>query len=161
MKKYFVGATALACALSSGSAWASTQTASLPVTATISNVCSVNTLPLAFGQVAVSGVTNGTGTINVTCTSGGTFDISLDIGQNPLGAQRRVVSNTPVAGSFLNYNIYTDSGRTNPWGTSPVNGVNGTGTGSVIGYTVYGQIPGGQPIVVGNYADTVTVTVTY
>ncbi len=133
----------------------------MPVTALITNACSVSTLPLAFGQVAVSGVTNGTGTINVTCTIGGSYTVSLDAGQNASVAQRRVISSTPVPGSYLNYNVFTDAGRTLPWGTTVATGTSGTGTGTAVAYTVYGQIPSGQSIVVGSYTDSVTVTVTY
>ncbi len=163
MKNYLYTAAALACVLGSGSAWATpqTQTAALPVTALITNACSVNTATLAFGQVAVSGTTNGTGTINVTCTIGGTYAVSLDSGQNALLTQRRVLSSSPVAGSYLNYNVYTDAARTLAWGTTAATGTTGIGTGSAVSYSVYGQIPAGQSIVVGNYSDSVTVTVTY
>jgi len=39
--------------------------------------------------------------------------------------------------------------------------VSGTGTGAAQVLTVYGRIPANQTALIGNYTDTVTVTVTF
>jgi spore coat protein U-like protein len=61
--------------------------------------------------------------------------------------------------SVLSYFLYTDSARTNPWGSTGV-GITGTGSTS-LPIQVYGQIPGGQNAAAGSYADTVTATITF
>lgn len=71
-------------------------------------------------------------------------------------------------GYQLDYNLYTNAGRTNVWG----NGSGGTATVSdgylitllvpfVRNYTVYGRIPAGQNVAPGGYSDTIIVTVNY
>jgi spore coat protein U-like protein len=66
----------------------------------------------------------------------------------------------------LNYSLYQDQGDTKVWGnTVGTDTVTGSGLGMAAGNaivkTVYGQIPYQPGTVPGNYADTVTVTVTY
>jgi len=72
--------------------------------------------------------------------------------------------------SYLNYNLYTDSGYSNPRTTttsttSCTGGANtcvlGTGTGSNQNITVYGQVPTQTAPGGGTYSDTVVVTVTF
>ena len=70
-------------------------------------------------------------------------------------------------GDYMQYNLFTNSGRTTVWGNSATapTWVSGTGAGMGTGQvlTVYGRVPTGQTnLAVGSYAETsVTVTVTY
>ena len=66
---------------------------------------------------------------------------------------------------YVNYELYSDSGRTDPWTSeTPV-----TGTGIVSGgaaskdqtVTVYGRVPPQNTPTPGDYTDTVTATVTF
>ncbi len=152
-------ATALLVTGFAFSVHAATATAPLAVTAGITDVCSVNTVTLAFGEVSLTGPTSSNGTVNVTCTSGGAYTVSLDNGLHATGAQRNLSSSSNS--NVLAYNVYSDSARSVPWNSTAPNVVTGTGTGTVQPLTVYGQIPAGQTIVVGAYLDTIQVTVTY
>ncbi len=64
--------------------------------------------------------------------------------------------------ALLNYGLYSNGTWTTNWGnTSGTNWVSGTGNGAAQNITVYGQIPAGQYVTPGSYADTIAVTVTY
>jgi spore coat protein U-like protein len=64
--------------------------------------------------------------------------------------------------NVLNYGLFSNGTWTTNWGnTSGTNWVSGTGNGAAQGLTVYGQIPAGQYVTPGSYADTIGVTVTY
>jgi len=130
------------------------------VTATVSSVCVISAVALAFGTYS-SVVLNGTTTVTPTCTSGTTYNIGLDVGQGS-GATVAVRKMTLSAGNTLNYSLYSDTNHSVVWGpTIGTNTVTGTGNGAAQPLTVYGQIPGSQYPIVGSYTDTVTATVTY
>jgi spore coat protein U-like protein len=64
--------------------------------------------------------------------------------------------------SLLNYKLFNNSGYTSNWGnTVGTDTLAGTGTGAAQPLTVYGQIPAGQFVRPGSYADTITATLTY
>jgi spore coat protein U-like protein len=68
---------------------------------------------------------------------------------------------TGPSASGLSYFLYSDSGRTTNWGNVTGSWVSGTGTGTAQNLTVYGRIPASQSALIGSYADTVTVTITF
>lgn len=159
----------LICALlllSASTAHAADATANLSVTASVLGACVVVTLPVAFGlydPTAVTDNTAGTGTVTVTCTLGTPYTVSLDAGANESTTgdvtTRRMLANTS---DFLSYQLYKEVGRTNVWGDTVTNKLDGqTGTGLPQLLSVYGTIPKNQNAAVGTYLDTVLVTVTY
>lgn len=132
--------------------------------------CSVSASGVDFGDYDVFALapTDSTGTITVTCEG---LVIALEsytikIGRG--GGHGDFSSRTMNSGSHaLLYNLYTDPAYTTVWG-------DGTGVSSVVSdsyliglftvtrnYTVYGRIPAGQDASVGNYSDTLIVTVNY
>lgn len=144
------------------SVFAATATTSFSVTATVLAACSVNATNLAFGNYnpAQVAVTNGQNTVTVTCTSGTTYNVGLDlgVGSGATLAARRMTSGA----NTLNYNLYSNASRTTVWGnTIGTNTVAGTGNGVAQPLTVYGSIPAEQYVPAGNYLDTINVTVTY
>jgi len=133
------------------------------VTATVIDSCTLtagNTL--AFGNYDPNSGTNldGQTTINVSCTNGTTADLELDLGGNADGTTRRMADVTNGT-SFLEYELYSDSGRTTVWGTGG-DAITYTGQGvlSAENDTVYGRVPSGQDVTVESYSDTITVTLT-
>ncbi len=114
----------------------------------------------AAGNVRVScqAVLNIFGTIN--------YSIALSTGHSGTYTPRHMDN----AGNPLNYNLYTSDTYTTIWGDG--SGSTSVVTGAItlslllpstyVDHTVYGRIPGSQTsVVVGNYSDTITVTVTY
>ena len=133
--------------------------------------CTVSAGGVAFGVYDPLGVAplDSTGAIQVTCTSQSpprvTYEIQLDPGQAGSYMPRAMAGGA----SQLVYNLYIDAARSAVWG----DGSGGTGVvtadynltppGSTQTdtYTVYGRVPAGQVVSVGNYMDTITVTLVF
>src|SRR5690242_10156726 len=162
------GAVAVAIGAAPGTE-AATATSNLSVTASVSANCSISTAPVAFGAydpVSTNASTplNGTGTVNVTCTSGASTTITLGQGSNANtgstdAAPARRLSDGGT--NFLTYSLFQDAGRTTVWGNTGGTGVANTGTGTQTAVTVYGSVAAGQNVPAGNYSDTVVATVTF
>jgi spore coat protein U-like protein len=149
----------------SGGAFAGQLTATLPVTATITGSCSaVAPGNLTFGDYNPLDTTalDASDNIEVTCTNQTAFDVALNKGTTEGGTidGRKMAG---PSGALLNYNLYTDADHSTVWGDGTTGElVQGTGTGSAVTETVYGQVPANQNSAVsGSYSDNVTVTVNY
>lgn len=166
MNKQILKSTLIAAAglLFANSALAAEATTTFQVTATVADSCLVSATPLAFGAYDPAAALNGTSTITVTCTAQTAYTIGLDAGLQSVGATgtTRAMIGNDTATTLLNYELYTESGRTTAWGD-----IGGTTvaqsalTGGLLDYTVYGQIPASQYVPAANYADTINVTVKY
>lgn len=138
----------------------------LPLSANaLLSTCTVTATGITVPSYASPGNTtvNGTGSVDVTCSLGlaVSYTISLSAGSGSF-ANRKLISGA----NFLNYNMYTDTGRTTIWGdgsagTSTVSASFLIWVGGAQSYTVYMSVPGGQNQPAGTYIDTPTVTVTY
>jgi spore coat protein U-like protein len=147
--------------------------------------CSASTTGLAFGVVSpVDGVASPTATITVTCdwttscnVSCGTFaNVALNPGVNTTSFTSRIMK-SPSKVAFMNYNVYINSNRTVVFGDgtgatqqAPLDFTCGLSSSSKCptpplsrSVTLYGQVPAGQYNLVpaADYADTLTVTITY
>ena len=137
----------------------------LLVHAVVVRNCTVVTSPVDFGNYdpLVANRTqplDSTGTVTVECTKGVAPTVELDLGQNPDGTTRRMVGGP----EFLMYELFSDPGHSNIWGTgnqgvvlpaSP--GIGGSPTQE----TIYGRVADGQNAAPGDYNDTVNVTVIF
>jgi spore coat protein U-like protein len=137
-------------------------TSTFAVQAAILATCTINTAStLNFGSQAVLAANvDQTSTIQVTCTNTTPYNIGLDVGtgSGATVAVRKLTS----GGATINYSLYSDAGRATVWGnTVSTDTVAGTGNGAAQNYTVYGRIPSQTTPAPGNYADTITITVTY
>ena len=133
--------------------------------------CTISTSAVAFGTYdpLSPAPLDTTSTIQVTCTSNTppkvTYDVKLDTGQSG-SYNPRAMAGGP---SQLNYNLYTNSSRTNIWGdgTGGTNFISANynltppGSTQTDSYTAYGRIFAGQTVSVGSYLDTITATVTF
>jgi len=147
-------------------AQAATATASLAVTARVNGACTIaTTAPVGFGiyDTALVGPTLAVGTLSVSCptTQSGTISLSAGanegVGSTQANPTRRMASGT----NFLAYQLFTDSDRAIVWADGALNTVTHVGTGNLATLSVYGSLAGQQTAVTGNYADTVTATITY
>ncbi|MDB2439265.1 spore coat U domain-containing protein [Hellea sp.] len=130
-------------------------TGTLVVEATVSNVCSVATTPVTFGEVGLTDVSTN-GSITVTCTIFSPFEVALD-GGNAGDINGRQMDNG--LGNTIDYQLYTEANNTTVWGDG-TSGSTVDGTGPSETLTVYGATLSG-PEAAGTYTDSVTVTVTY
>jgi spore coat protein U-like protein len=161
------GAGNTSCPLS-GSGVA-TSPFSFTVNATIIGACNVQSGTLAFGSASLlTAPINGTGSVAVQCSYLLPYSVGLGLGNYASASQRRMYSST--TGGYVSYNLYTDSGYSDPWSTttsstSCTNGTStcvlGTGNGNYQTVPVYGTVPTQIGPAAGSYSDTVTVTVTY
>ncbi len=146
---------------------AGSSTGTLTVTASVAQNCIVGNATLAFGAydpVVTNRSTNDdqSTTITLTCTKGAS-GITLGFGNSanaPAGctAPQRCMVNT---GHYLNYQLYSDSGRASVWTTAIAETVSG-GITTPTNVTVYGRIPSAQDASVGaTYTDSVTATINF
>lgn len=97
------------------------------------------------------------GPMELNCSTGTLYTISLDNGVNAAGAQRQMSNG---AGANVTYNLYQNAGLTQVW-NSTTGIFSGVGTGIAIPFIVYGLIPVQATPIAGNYSDTVVVTISW
>ena len=136
-------------------------------TATVSNSCSIalsRPQDLDFGSHAALPVpVDSTTTISLACPSNLSWKIGLNNGVNASGSQRRMKN---AAGSFIPYELYRDSARSQRWGNDVTGGtdtVSGSGSAQTnpTVLTVHGRVPALGTVAAGAYVDTITVTLSY
>jgi len=135
----------------------SSETAELDVTAEVVAACNVSTSSVSFGDYSFEEVT-AQGSIDVQCTNGTEYAIALDGGSSGDVANRHMEDGA----NTLNYALFSDSGFENSWGeTEGTDTISDTGNGETQNHPVHGRIDADQTSPVGNYQDTVNVTVTF
>jgi spore coat protein U-like protein len=147
----------LAVALIATAATAAPLQTTFQVTASIPGTCSAATATeLAFGDY-LGGQNDQTGVITVTCAADTPYRVGLNDGANYSAPNRRMRHGTA---DYLNYELYRDAGRSSRWGNDDSSDVHMTSDGTAQDINVYGRMPAGQTGPIGDYADTITVTVT-
>lgn len=166
---------ALCCAAAAGTAFAgpSPQTANFQVTANVTGSCKVSATDIAFGaydpaDANATAPKDASGTVSVRCTRGtSTAVAALNQGANALAGSSCATPQRQMTGGGtlrLRYDIYQDAGRATAWGCATTNTqAIPTFASSLtpVVLTTYGRIPAGQDAAIGNYADTVQVSVTF
>jgi spore coat protein U-like protein len=74
--------------------------------------------------------------------------------------------NLTSTSTFLNYEVYKETGRTSVWGAGDSgtvrSGADMNGTGNVVAVTMYGRIPPAQlSAMAGAYTDTLVSTINF
>lgn len=150
------------------SAQAATATTTFQVTATVLKACLMSTPgTLAFGSYDPASTTPlaGTTSLNVTCTFGTPYSIGLNAGTGTGATITTRAMTSPTAGvgnNTLAYGLFKESTYATNWDNS-VAGTGYVGSGLAQARTIYGRIPVGQYAAAPatDYADTITVTLTY
>jgi spore coat protein U-like protein len=120
--------------------------------------CSLSVVNVSFGSYDTLSPLDSeiTGSIGVSCDEETAGELSLSAGLGTFAA--RQMRSGPQS---LVYNLYLDAARLTIWG----DGSPGTSLLSLSGtggnYTVYGRIPSRQNVSLGDYSDTITVTLTF
>jgi len=135
-------------------------------------VCTVSTAPVDFGSynVLLAGATDTISSVTVDCDETPPPYVTISIGpsSNSGGFDPRQMK-LSGGSEFINYNLYTDSGRTRIWGDGSGNTftvtkkVFKTKKNKSVPWiaTVYGRIPPGQDVSIGSYRETLTVTIVW
>lgn len=146
---------------------ASTNSANLGVSATITAKCRINSSLMAFGSYDPDSNSNlnVNGNIMMTCTKNTTSSISLNDGVNSSRAEGTTRAMRDTGGGngnrdYLSYELYKNSNRTTVWSTSNPLVVTATST-ATMNIPLYGTIPKLQNVKKGGYVDTVLITVNF
>ncbi|MCM2310368.1 MAG: spore coat U domain-containing protein [Steroidobacteraceae bacterium] len=166
---HFIRRSPLAAALLAlcGSAQAaSPASTTFGVSASVAANCLVTAGNIAFGSYDGSAARTASQDLKVRCTNGLPYTVKLSSGLGGTFAQRLLTD----GGNTLQYNLFTEAGNTNIWGDGTASTVTVPGTGAGMSatkeqtHTIFGSLPNSaanQDAPVGNYADTITVTVEY
>jgi spore coat protein U-like protein len=131
------------------------------VSVTLAPSCSVTASPLNFGVAGVLSANIDAATnLSVTCTYTTPYSVALSAG-NGAGAttSTRAMS---LGGNEVDYALYRDASRTLNWGSNVgVDTYAGVGTGAAQSVPVYGRVPPQATPPIGDYSDTVVVTINY
>jgi spore coat protein U-like protein len=136
-------------------------------------VCSFSAVGVNFGvyDPLLATPSDSVGTVTVSCTNApppGNVTINYSVTLSPGSSGSFALRRMTAGPSGLEYNLYSDAGRTLIWGDG------GGGTGLVGGsikvagrqtiskdHPVYGRMPAQQDAGPGNYADTIVVTLAF
>ncbi len=144
---------------------------SVLVTTTVPAICTISTAAITFASydpvnAHATVPDDQSGTIIVRCIKGvAGITIDLGVGANNRGGQRRMV-NSAKPDTFLDYEVFQDTGRSQVWGrgdNGPVrSGSDLDGTGSDVSVTMYGRIPPAQTSASpGTYNDTLVSSINF
>jgi spore coat protein U-like protein len=123
-------------------------------------LCSVEVAPVAFGIVDTQRESRGTGEVVVRCDTSTSYQVGISPGGAGGGSRRM----TGPDGSRLEYRLFSDAGRSIPWGDGQGGGppVSATSDGTGLQrLTIYGAIPAQPGIGPGEYTDSLQVTLTF
>ena len=139
----------------------SNSTTSFSVLTTVVSTCSISATNVNFGTVGlVNSNIDATAAVSAQCSLSLPYTLSFNGGN--AGASDPTKRKMAKGGENITYGLYTDSARSQPWGSIiGTNTVAGTGTGVSQNYTVYGRAPPQNTGSPGSYSDTIVVTVTY
>ena len=159
-------ALAAALFMAQAPAFAGSQPTTFTVKAKVDANCTISATDLDFGSYdpLVANKTapqDASTSVSVLCTKGSS---PVTVGLNTGTHATRFMSNGTDS---LPYELYSDAPGGTVWGNSggalvtwPAFGsIASQGTG--VPHTVYGRIPSGQDVSVGNYTDTITATVNF
>ncbi len=145
-------------------AHASSGSASLGVTASVSSTCKIYSAQMAFGTYDPTSNTdlNVNGDVLISCTKNTSATITMDNGtySSHANGTTRAMQNTGGGGpsnAYLSYELYKNSGLTSVWSVSNPLSITAT-TSAQTAIPIYGKIPNSQNVQTGGYLDTVMVT---
>jgi spore coat protein U-like protein len=163
MRKNVIGPIAAGILLgATGTATAAIETTTFTVSAVVVANCSVDADDLNFGSYDASGDLTSTADIDVRCSTGVPYTVSLSAGSSGDFTTRTL----EAGANTLAYNLYLDAAHSTVWDDTNVDTGMGLGMsiGNEITHTVHGLLPdtaANQDAPVGNYSDLITVTVEY
>lgn len=145
-------------------AHAGSMTTCLPVIVSVVATVDVTATIMDFGRVTTGEERKTWAYINLSASKGATVTrIELDGGLWPVnGGIRRMATLNP--GEFVPYELYKDENYSTLWNSNTAYSASDmvlTSGGSSQQITVYGKFVAAADAIPGDYADTVTITVTY
>lgn len=137
-------------------------TGEMIVRTVVPSQCIIDPATLAFGTYDSLGAHATTpldaqSAIRIACTRNTSYTVGLGTGNNPAGAVRQMANGA----GRLQYQLFSDGGRSTVWST--VSTVAGTATSTApVSLPLYGRVSAGQtPLVGGAYQDIVQSTINF
>jgi spore coat protein U-like protein len=155
------GALGVLCGASTIASAVTDKTSNMAVSMTVTSECTLTANPLVFDAVGATTLSttasNAASTLNIQCTDGTTYSITMDAGSGDgaTAATRKMTSGA----NTLDYSVYSDASHTDLIGGTG-DELTGTADGSAQAINIYGMAPA-QAAPVGDYTDTITVTLSY
>lgn len=133
--------------------------AALAATPLAAATCGLSVQGVSFGSYDFQSSQNldSVGHITVTCDVSAPFTVALNAGLTGTFTSRTMQSGSHL----LSYNLYTDTAHVSVWGDGTGGSTTVSGSGTSVGYSVYGSAPARQNPYAGSYSDTVTVTLSF
>ena len=165
MNKHLIAPVAAGILLAvAGAAQAATKTATINVSATVVDNCTISAGALNLGTFDGTNNLAASSDITVRCSNGTDYTVDLSPGSSGSYANRTLTSGS----NSLVYNLYTAGDFATVWGngsgsTGRASDI-GEGMGTAITHTVHGRLLASQnqgAIDAGDYTDTITATITY
>ena len=167
MLKQTIGTVTAAVLLAvAGTASAATKTDNMQVSATVSKNCVIAASPLNLGTFDGTNNLAASADVNVRCTTGTTFTVTLSTGSSGSYANRTLVNGTDT----LSYNLYTTNAYTTVFGDASASTGTRTGTGTGMAaanaqaFTVYGRLLASAntgAVSAGSYTYNIPASVVY
>ena len=135
--------------------------------------CLVSANPVGFGTYdpLIATPDDSTGQVGVSCTNsppGGTVSMTYRVRLSAGGAASFAPRKLASGPNRLNYNLYSNTGRTNVWGDGTSGTVTVTGNFNLQvnrtrsrNHSVYGRVPALQDPAAGSYTDNIVVTLEF
>ena len=170
LKLAIVSAMLVGSAGFSTAGYAGTDTASMSVTTSVSNSCTITAGAMTFASYdpTAAADNDATATVTSTCTSGGAAVITMSeggraqVGSTAAIPLRAMFNGDEGAPEALLYHLYSDSAGGTVWGNTAETGKAITADGTAQAFTAHGRIPKNQTgITAGSFSDSVTVTLNY
>ena len=160
---------------SAGLAQAGTATASVGVSASVAQNCTITSTPVAFGAYdpVSGGNITAAGTVVVACTkAASSLTVGLDNGANYANSSRNLKGSTTsdkLAYSLVQPTSNTGTGATTcpamnsgtAWTTAAPLALTSPTTKAARTYNVCGQLASGQDVSVDSYSDIVVATINF
>lgn len=134
------------------------------VTARAANDCIISASDMRFTTTGLLKTDqDATTSLNIRCTNGNPYRISLSAGSSGNLLARRMQRSGGAGAATVDYQLYTTAARTTVWGdgTAGTGTATGTGTGQPQAVTVFGRVPAQSTPPPGTYRDTIIVTIAF
>lgn len=124
------------------------------------NGCTVAATDLNFGQILPpQNPVREKSRINIQCSAGTPWKVGLDNGMNFDGSMRRMSGTN----GFVGYQLFKDENHSAVWGNDDSTMLEGVtdSAGNIASLTVHGEVPPQPNVEMGNFTDTIVVTLHY
>lgn len=139
-------------------AQAQTATGEMGVSAEVTRTCTLSAAPLAFGNLSILEVNNGSAVVTLECNGTSTVtSILVGMGANSVTTQRNMISGA----NLIPYTLHVAETGGADIATEGAVTLVQEGTTNTYSVTLYGKVQHSEGYQMGSYTDTVVLTAAY